>query len=145
VNADVGGAHITITYDRPAARGREIWAKLVPYDTTWRLGANFATQLQTDKDLDMGGVTVPAGKYTLWLLPSAGPSFLIVNKKTFDAAANRPLWGTGWDRAEDLVRVPLVKHINLPTAEERLHIFVEGDMLTMHWDKGGYGVRIKAK
>jgi hypothetical protein len=145
VNADMGGAHITITYGRPAARGREIWGKLVPYDTTWRLGANYATQLQSDKDLDMGGVTVPAGKYTLWLLPSAGPSFLIVNKKTFDAAANRPLWGTGWDPAEDLVRVPLAKHMNLPTAEERLHIFVQGDMLMMHWDKGGYGVKVKAK
>ncbi len=148
VNAEIGGAHVTITYGRPAARGREIWGKLVPFDTTWRLGANFATQLRTDKDLDLGGKTVPAGQYTLWLYPTAGQSFLIVNKKTKDPAdptGNRALWGTGWDPAEDLVRVPLEKHTGLPTAEERLHIFVQDDMLMLHWDRGGYGVRLKAK
>jgi hypothetical protein len=31
-----------------------------------------------------------------------------------------------------------------PTAEERFHIFIQGEMLMLHWDKGGYGVRIKA-
>jgi hypothetical protein len=144
VNGQIGNAHVTITYGRPAARGREIWGKLVPFDTTWRLGANFATALTTDRDLEMGGVTVPAGKYTLWLYPTTGQSFLVVNKKTVDAAANRPLWGTQWDPADDLVRVPLEKHMGLTTSEERLHIFIQGDMLMMHWGTGGYGVRLKA-
>ncbi|MGH7710459.1 MAG: DUF2911 domain-containing protein, partial [Gemmatimonadaceae bacterium] len=74
VNASVAGANIWIDYGRPAKRGRAIWGALVPYDTTWRLGANAATQFKSDKDLEIGGVTVPAGMYTLFLYPSATQS-----------------------------------------------------------------------
>jgi hypothetical protein len=138
VTASVAGANITIDYGRPAKRGREIWGKLVPYDTTWRLGANAATQFRTDKDLEIGGVTVPAGFYTLWLYPTATKSWLVVNKQTGQ-------WGTAYDQAQDLVRIPLQPHMNLPTEEERFRMFVQGDMLMMHWDKGGYGVKIASK
>lgn len=70
VRAAIGTAKVVIDYGRPAKRGREIWGKVVPYDTTWRLGANAATQFSTDNDLDIGGVHVPAGSYTLWLFPT---------------------------------------------------------------------------
>jgi hypothetical protein len=138
VRANVGGAEIMIDYGRPAKRGREIWGKLVPYDTTWRLGANAATQFRTDKDLDIGGVHVPAGFYTLWLYPTATASWLIVNKQTGQ-------WGTAHDRSQDIARIPLEPHMNLRESEERFRIFVQGDMLMMHWDRGGYGVRIRPK
>jgi hypothetical protein len=35
--------------------------------------------------------------------------------------------------------------MSLPESEERFRIFVQNDMLMMHWDRGGYGVKIKAK
>ena len=138
VTATVAGANIWIDYGRPAKRGRAIWGALVPFDTTWRLGANAATQFRTDKDLDIGGVTVPAGSYTLWLYPTATQSFLVVNTQTGQ-------WGTAYDASKDLVRVPLDPHMSLPNSEERFRIFVQGDMLMLHWDRGGYGVKIKAK
>ncbi|MGQ0646469.1 MAG: DUF2911 domain-containing protein [Gemmatimonadaceae bacterium] len=138
MNAMVGGASVWIDYGRPAKRGREIWGKLVPYDTTWRFGANAATQLRTDKDLDIGGVTVPAGTYTLWLYPTAREAWLIVNKQTGQ-------WGTAYDANQDLVRIPVTPHMSLRESEERFRIFVQGNMLMMHWDKGGYGVRMAAK
>ena len=140
VNATIGDAKIWIDYGRPAKRGREIWGKLVPYDTTWRFGANSAAQMRTDKDLDFGGVTVPAGFYSLWLYPSAGPSYLIVNSQTGQ-------WGTMYDASKDIARIPLEKHMSLPAsaAEERFRVFVAGDVLMMHWDRGGYGVKIRNK
>lgn len=138
VNAVIAGANIWIDYGRPAKRGRTIWGTLVPYDTTWRLGANAATQFRTDKDLDIGGMTVPAGMYTLWLFPSATQSFLVVNTQTGQ-------WGTAYDSSKDLVRIPLDAHKSLPESEERFRIFVQNDMLMMHWDRGGYGVKIKSK
>ena len=145
-NATVGTAHVTITYSRPAMRGREIWGTLVPFDTTWRLGANFATQLKTDKDLDIGGTTVATGTYTLWLIPSAGQSYLLVNKGTMDPANNgRAMWGTQWDPAQDIAKIPVESHMHLSMSEERFRIFVQGDMMMMHWGTGGYGVRVKAK
>lgn len=135
VRATVAGANLWIDYGRPAARGREIWGKLVPMDTVWRLGANAATQLRTDVDITLGGVRIPAGTYTLFLYPSKTEAWLIVNQQTGQ-------WGTAHDAAQDLARVPLQLHMSLPQAEERFRIFVEDDMLMLHWDRGGYGVKI---
>lgn len=144
VIATVGNAHVRILYSRPAKRGRELWGALVPYDTTWRLGADYATQLKTDADITLGGTKVPAGTYTLWLLPSQGQSFLLVNSQTQDPRdATRRLWGTEWDPAADIAKIPVQKHMNLPTDEERFHIFIADGMLMMHWGNGGYGVSIK--
>jgi hypothetical protein len=145
VIATIGNAHIRILYSRPARRGRELWGKLVPFDTTWRLGADYATQLKTDADLDIGGTKVKAGTYTLWLLPSQGQSFLLVNTKLLDPRdTTRRLWGTEWDPGNDIAKIPVQKHMNLPTEEERFHIFIENGMLMMHWGNSGYGVAIKA-
>jgi hypothetical protein len=145
VIAAVGNAHVRILYSRPARRGRELWGKLVPFDTTWRLGADFATQLKTDADLNIGGTKVAAGTYTLWLLPSQGQSFLLVNTKLLDPRdTTRRLWGTEWDPAYDIAKIPVQKHMNLPTDDERFHLFIDNGMLMMHWGNSGYGVTIKA-
>jgi DUF2911 family protein len=145
VVATLGGAHVTILYSRPAKRGRELWGKLVPFDTTWRLGADFATQLKTDGDLNIGGTKVAAGTYMLWLLPSQGQSYLLVNTRLQDPRdPTRRLWGTQWDPAGDIAKIPVQKHMNLPTDEERFHIFIDNGMLMMHWGNSGYGVSIKA-
>jgi len=142
VNATIGGAHVWIDYGRPAMRGREIWGRLVPFDTVWRFGANAATQLRTDEDLVIGGKKVPAGLYTLWLLPTANAAWLIV--ATQSAPPATPLWGTDYPKSTEVARIPLEAHAGLAVAEERFHIFMQGDMLMMHWDRSGYGVRIKA-
>ncbi len=145
VVATIGSAHVVILYSRPARRGRELWGKLVPFDTTWRLGADFATQLKTDADLNIGGTRIAAGTYTLWLVPSQGTSYLLVNKKIRDPRdTTRRLWGTQWDPASDIAKIAVQKHINLPTDEERFHMFIENGMLMMHWGNSGYAVSIKA-
>ena len=48
----------------------------------WRAGADQATFLHTDADLDIGGTTVPAGEYTLFIDLDKGKWHLIVNKQT---------------------------------------------------------------
>jgi hypothetical protein len=138
VNAKVGDATVWIDYGRPARRGREIWGKLVPFDTVWRFGANAAAQLRTSEDLDVGGTTVPAGYYSLWLWPSAGQSYLIVNSQTQQ-------WGTQYDPSKDLVRIPIQKHTGAPAGEDRFRVRVEGDRLLMLWDDGGYEVELRRR
>ena len=119
VNARVGDANVWIDYGRPAKRGRVIWGKLVPFDTVWRFGANEAAQIKTDKALDIGGTTVAAGYYSVWLLPSAGQSYLILNTVTKQ-------WGTNYDASKDLVRIPVRKHVGPPAGEERFRVLVQG-------------------
>lgn len=86
VNASVGDAKITIVYGRPYTKDpksgekRKIWGGLVPFGKVWRMGANEATTLTTDKDITIGGTAVPAGSYSLYLWPEEGAAKLIVNK-----------------------------------------------------------------
>jgi hypothetical protein len=66
---------------------------LQPDDTIWRLGADYATVLHTDADLDLGGLAVPKGEYTLYIDLDKGNWKLIVNKQLMNARGTRPQWG----------------------------------------------------
>jgi len=98
----IQGKKITIEYSRPSMKGREIMGELVPYGKVWRTGANEATALTTEADLDIGGVAVPAGKYTLYTLPAEGAWKLIISKQTGQ-------WGTEYNENQDLARVDMQK------------------------------------
>ena len=76
------GNSITVDYSSPRVKGRKIFGDLVPYGEVWRTGANEATTLTTEIDLNIGGAKVPAGTYTLYTLPSQDSWKLIINKKT---------------------------------------------------------------
>ncbi len=129
--AAVSGAVVSIDYGRPAARGRVIFGNVVPWDHIWRTGANAATQLESTRDLVIGNVTVPAGSYTLWTLPSRRGWQLVINKQTGQ-------WGTTYDREQDLARVPIeTRQVRDP--EERFIIEIEpqgyGGVIRMTWDR----------
>src|SRR5581483_12253067 len=70
----IGGKKLSIKYDSPALNGRtNIFEKggRISQDETypvWRAGANEATSFHTDADLDIGGLSVPKGNYTLYVL-----------------------------------------------------------------------------
>lgn len=92
---------ISVDYGVPAARGRAVAGALADdLGKVWRLGANEATSFVTEVDLEIGGATVPKGSYTLFAETTKGAWKLIINKKTGE-------WGTEYDKAMDLVRVPL--------------------------------------
>jgi len=66
---------VTITYGRPYTKDpktgepRKIWGGLVPWDKAYRLGADEATLLLTGRPLAIGETVIPAGAYTLYLVP----------------------------------------------------------------------------
>ncbi|MFT4704406.1 MAG: hypothetical protein ACI81R_002111 [Bradymonadia bacterium] len=68
----VGLTDMTITYSSPAARDRDIWGGLVPYGEVWRAGANAPTSVTFSTDVMIDGATVPAGTYTLLIMPNEG-------------------------------------------------------------------------
>src|SRR5437868_2471306 len=96
----INGKKITIKYSAPSMRGRKIFGDLVPYGQVWRAGANEATALTTEADLDINGLKVPAGSYTLYVLPEANQWQLVVNKQTGQ-------WGTVYQQGQDLGRVKM--------------------------------------
>ncbi len=106
---------IVIDYGVPVARGRVVAGALADdLGKVWRLGANEATSLVTEVDLDIGGSTVPKGSYSLFAETTKGAWKLIVSKKTGE-------WGTEYDKAMDLARIPL-KERTLASPQEALVI-----------------------
>lgn len=136
------GQTITVDYSRPFMRGRKIMGGLVPYGKVWRTGANEATTLTTPVDLNINGTKVPAGKYTLWTVPSAGTWKLIINKQTGQ-------WGTDYDPKQDLARVDMQKSsLNAPVQEFTMSFNKKGDDsadLVMQWETTSVSVPIKAE
>lgn len=81
----INGKQIWIVYHAPSVRGRKIFGgsdALQPDGTIWRAGADQATFLHTDADLNINGLAVPAGEYTLFIDLDKGKWSLIVNRQT---------------------------------------------------------------
>ena len=141
VTANVGGATVSINYSRPARRGRAIWGTVVPWDQVWRTGANAATSLTTSADITIGGVTVPAGSYTLFSLPTTSGTKLIINTQTGQ-------WGTIHDPSKDLARVDLASEtLAAPVEQFTIDIVPSGAgaQLLLAWDRTRFTVPIAAK
>lgn len=129
VTTKVGAANVAIRYSRPSKRGRVVFGDsavaMEPWGKVWRMGANEATRLSTDRDLTIGGATVPAGTYTIWTQLDRRGWQLIVNKQLLRPDnSGRLLWGTMYDPQYDLVRVPMTMS-TLPSPVEHMTIALE--------------------
>ena len=123
-------------------RGRKIFGDLVPFGQVWRTGANEATTLTTPVNLNIGGTTVPAGKYTLWTLPAENSWKLIVNKQTGQ-------WGTEYQQSQDLARINM-KTSRLPQPVEQFVISwnktgADRADLVLEWENTKAFVSVTAK
>jgi hypothetical protein len=94
------GKVISVHYSAPSMRGRKIFGGLEPYGRVWRAGANDATALHTDANLDIGGLVVPKGDYTLFVYLDPKQWQLVVSKATGE-------WGLDYDASRDLGRVKM--------------------------------------
>jgi hypothetical protein len=120
------GNRITITYGRPhtikpgTTAVRKIWGGQVKWDVADRLGADEATLLVTQQPLVIQEKTVPAGAYTLYIIPSEnGPSKLAFSSKLGG-------WGIPVDEKHDVARFDLTKE-TLEKAVDQLTIAVVND------------------
>src|ERR1700737_3595409 len=124
------GKTVTVDYSSPRAKGRKIFGGLVPYGQGWRAGANEATTFVTASDINVGGKTVPAGKYTIFTIPGEDKWTLIISKKTGE-------WGTAYPGGEnDLARIDMkVSKTSAPV--ENFTIALDpasnGGVLKMDW------------
>ena len=112
-----GPARITLDYGQPHARGRLIYGGLVPYGEIWRLGANMATHLTLDLDIRLGGLDIPRGSYSLYLVPREDGAQLIVSHQLRQ-------WGTEFEPAMEFGRVELERR-ELPETTESLVLTLE--------------------
>jgi hypothetical protein len=136
------GCRVTITYGRPYAKGRKIWGSteekaLVPNGKAWRLGSDEATTLITQQPLKFGETTIPAGAYTLYMVPQeSGPSKLAFSSKLGG-------WGVPVDESHDLARVDLQKEaVEKPVEQLTVSVAKDsagtGGTIKITWDNAQF-------
>jgi tetratricopeptide (TPR) repeat protein len=104
----IGITDFTVTYSRPAIRGRKVFrdsSALAPLNQLWRTGANMPTTLEASTDFTFGGKKVPAGKYALLSIPSGAAWTVILNKKYNEGTET-------YNESNDAARVMVVPSSN---------------------------------
>jgi hypothetical protein len=149
-SATIGGKSISIKYNSPGVKGRagHIFTKdgLIshnPHYPVWRGGANSATTLHTDADLDIGGLAVPAGTYTLFVDISDPDNWmLIVNKKNGE-------WGLAYDGTQDLGKVKFATSATPSLVENLKYTITDLDggkgSITLAWENKTATVNFQVK
>jgi hypothetical protein len=130
VSQRVANTDIAITYSRPVARGRALFGALIPYNEVWNPGADQATAISFSRDVQIGGHSLPAGKYSVWAIPRPD-SWTIVFSKAADVY-HTPYPGEAQDALRFDVRPEKGPHMEVLTFYFPI---VEGKdaVLRLHW------------
>src|SRR5580693_6019595 len=119
-SAVIDGDHISIDYYAPSMHGRKVMGGLVPYDEVWCTGANWATKITTAAGLDINGLKVPKGSYSIWTLPNDKQWTLIINKQTGQFHLN-------YDESQDFGRVKMnLKALSSPVETFKIELAASG-------------------
>ncbi len=136
VTGKINEATITINYGSPSVKGREIWGQLVPFDKVWRAGANEATTFETNKDLTIEGAKLPAGKYSLFIIPNEKECTLIFSKQ-------QKQWGAySYKEKEDQLRVKVTPKAKIEITEKLVYT-VLSDKVVLSWEKWDIAFNVK--
>ena len=123
------GQQISVRYGRPYKKGRVIFGALVPYGKVYRCGADSATTVTFEKDVNFAGKPVKAGTYTLFVIPNEQSWTIILNSQLGQ-------WGAyDYDKYKDKdllhADVPVKKPVN---AVEQLTISLPPSAMVIEWD-----------
>jgi Protein of unknown function (DUF2911) len=132
VGQTIGVTELSVSYHRPAVKGRKIWGGLVPFDSVWRAGANQNTVFASTSQFTAGGTSLPAGRYGLHMIPTAGNWTVILSRQ-----ANA--WGSfSYVAREDALRLTVTPR-PADFTEKLQYTFDEPTdtsvTLTLRWEK----------
>ncbi|HEV2063414.1 MAG TPA: DUF2911 domain-containing protein [Thermoanaerobaculia bacterium] len=156
-----GGKWIEISYSRPILRGRiNIFGKGADYGKlvnggalVWRAGANTTTRIKTEGPLVLGGKTLPAGEYSLFVDLKESGWTLIVSKQAYqqnyDANEKAATYGAyNYDPKFDVLRAPMKMVVPQVSVDQFTIAFADvtekGGKLAMVWEKTGAFVEFTA-
>jgi hypothetical protein len=138
----INGTTITIEYYRPVARGRDtLFGKVVHWNETWTPGANWATMIETDRDIRLNGRPVPKGKYSIWMITARDSAWtFFLNKTPRVFHTRRPK-----DSKDDVVRFKVIPQSG-PFMDALMWYFPtvqrDSSVLRMHWGTTMIDVRV---
>ena len=141
--AMVGDAHIHIDYSSPGVRDRIIFGGLLAYDQVWQAGAHMATWIETNKDLEIEGKTLPAGKYGFFIIPSKDEWIVIFNSNWEQHGKDE------YDKKDDVLRFKVQPEISNEITEHLEYkvnkINDEDGSISLAWEKVDINFNFKVK
>lgn len=144
VAQSVGFTEITVRYGRPVARGRTLFgdSAVVKWDRIWNPGADSATLIAFDRDVQIEGRDVKAGEYTIWLLPRATAPWTFILSRAAHVF-HTPYPGEQQDALR--FEVPLERGTHMETMAIYFPVVLRDDaVLRIHWGETVIPVKIKA-
>ena len=176
-----GGKWIVVDYGRPILRGRkEIFGTPAPAaakgkpaapksatgkpaalaygekvndgSPVWRVGANVTTRLRTEVPLLVGGKTLAAGEYSMFVDLDNGKWTMILStqpyQQKYDPNNKTDTWGSyNYDKQYDVLRAPMTMSKSAATIDQFTIQFVNmtdtGGTLQMLWEKTVASVSFK--
>jgi hypothetical protein len=132
VTQTVGVTDITIDYSSPGVKGRKIWGELVPFDKTWRTGANEVTSITFSDAVKVNGNNLAAGTYGIHTVPHENEWEIIFSG---DTKVNDP---SNFDEKKEVLRIKATPSQN-PFTERMIFTFSEmtdnSTMINLIWEK----------
>jgi hypothetical protein len=142
VSQTVAFTDITITYGRPVARGRALFPGVVKWDAIWHPGADSATRIATTRDIEVEGKPLPAGEYSIWLLPRESGRWTVI----FSRAAH--VFHTPYPGPDqDALRLDVTVETGAPMETLAFYfplVLRDEALLRIHWGTMIVPLRIKA-
>ena len=140
----VANTEIEVHYGRPVARGRLLFADsgLVKYGQVWHPGADSASRIRFSRDVLVEGRAVPAGEYTIWLIPrGSAPWTLILSKAAH--VFHTPYPGVELDQLRVELTPETLSHME-SMAIYFASVVRDDAIMRIHWGTTALSVRIKA-
>ena len=136
----IGVTDVKVTYGSAEVKDRKIWGDLVPYDKIWRTGANEATTIEFSTDVIIDGKTVPAGKYSLFTIPTENEWTVIIN------SVNEQWGAYKYDESKDVLRFKVTPQA-IGHHERLVVIFTElsedSGTINIEWEKLKVAIPVK--
>jgi hypothetical protein len=144
--AEITHADLTVkvVYCQPYKKGRVIFGDestgaLIPNGNYWRLGANEATEITFNNDVNFAGKPVSAGSYRMYAVPNAGSWEVTLNSELGVWGAYEP------DTSLDVVKIEVpVQSMDAETEQLTITFApsAEGANMNIKWDKTQVSVPI---
>jgi hypothetical protein len=114
-----------VIYSRPHKQNRKIFGALIPYNETWRLGANESTEIEFFRPVTIQGQRINTGRYIMYCVPTETKWTIVFNNNIYS-------WGLRQDAARDVFR------FDIPVQKTESSY----EYLTMNFEKAKNGVNL---
>ena len=142
VTQHIQGTEVTISYNRPVARGRELFGSLVRWGRIWHPGADSVSTISFNHDVMIDGHRLAAGRYSLWTVPEESKPWTVIFNRGVGG------WHTNYPgESQDALRVSVATETGSPM-ETLTYYFpvVDADsaVLRLQWGTTVVPLKIKA-